>query len=169
MTDSESCLTLDSDLKLKLETLLAAYTLDVLQVADGSAIPGSYWGEPEAGVVGTSLYVRADTPLHSALHEAAHIICASPERRQGLHCDAGSDDLEESAVCYLQIELAAAIPDVGRERLMRDMDRWGYSFRLGSTRRWYNEDAEDARAWLLHHQLLDAAGELGRQLRILPD
>ena len=31
---------------------------------------------------------------------------------------------------------------------MRDMDDWGYSFRLGSTEAWFEADAEDARAWL---------------------
>ncbi len=28
------------------------------------------------------------------------------------------------------------------------MDAWGYSFRLGSTRAWFEGDAQDARAWL---------------------
>jgi hypothetical protein len=37
---------------------------------------------------------------------------------------------------------------VGRERLMRDMDAWGYSFRLGSTRAWFEQDAENARDFL---------------------
>ena len=30
-------------------------------------------------------------------------------------------------------------------RLMADMDAWGYSFRLGSARAWFENDAEDAR------------------------
>ena len=71
--------------------------------------------------------------------------------------DAGGDDLEEAAVCYLQIVLADEIDGVGRERLMRDMDAWGYSFRLGSTRAWFQEDAEDAAGWLQQHGLIDAA------------
>jgi hypothetical protein len=50
--------------------------------------------------------------------------------------------------------LADAIPGVGRERLMADMDAWGYSFRLGSTKAWFERDAEDARNWLLQHGLL---------------
>ena len=40
-------------------------------------------------------------------------------------------------MCYLQILLADALHGVGRERLMQDMDEWGYSFRLGSTRAWF--------------------------------
>jgi hypothetical protein len=31
---------------------------------------------------------------------------------------------------------------------MADMDAWGYSFRLGSTRAWFEADAEDAREFL---------------------
>ena len=82
----------------------------------------------------------------------------TPERRAGLDRDAGGDDPEESAVCYLQILLADALAGVGRERMMQDMDAWGYSFRLGSTRAWFEGDAEDARAWLARHGVIDAAG-----------
>jgi hypothetical protein len=31
---------------------------------------------------------------------------------------------------------------------MADMDAWGYTFRLGSTRAWFEGDAEDALAFL---------------------
>ena len=34
------------------------------------------------------------------------------------------------------------------------MDEWGYHFLLGSARRWFEEDAEDARAWLLNRGLI---------------
>ncbi len=44
--------------------------------------------------------------------------------------------------------MADQLPGVGRDRLMQDMDAWGYSFRLGSTRAWFEGDAEDARQWL---------------------
>ena len=40
--------------------------------------------------------------------------------------------------------------------LLADMDAWGYSFRLGSARRWFEEDAADASAWLTQRGLLDA-------------
>jgi len=49
---------------------------------------------------------------------------------------------------------------VGRERLMADMDAWGYSFRLGSAARWFEEDAADAVQWLQTRGLLDVAGRL---------
>ena len=44
------------------------------------------------------------------------------------------------------------------------MDAWGYSFRLGSTRAWFERDAEDARAWLAARSLLPAVQEGNRQL-----
>jgi hypothetical protein len=37
---------------------------------------------------------------------------------------------------------------VGRARLMADMDAWGYSFRLGSTQAWFEQDAAEALAFL---------------------
>jgi hypothetical protein len=77
-------------------------------------------------------------------------------RRDCLDRDAGGDDLEEAAVCYLQVLLADYIEGVGRDRLMADMDAWGYSFRLGSTRDWFEKDAEDARDFLVTHGLIDA-------------
>jgi hypothetical protein len=40
------------------------------------------------------------------------------------------------------------------------MDAWGYSFRLGSTLRWLREDAADALAWLVEHEITDEAGVL---------
>jgi len=36
------------------------------------------------------------------------------------------------------------------------MDAWGYSFRLGSARRWFFEDADDARGWLVRRGLWNA-------------
>ena len=134
--------------------LLQRYGLTLINVDKDSPIPGSYWGDPEAGIIGNTVYVRCDTPIHSLLHECCHIICMTDERRAELRRDAGGDDLEESAVCYLQLLLADWLPGVGRLRLMRDMDTWGYSFRLGSTRQWFEQDAEDAREFLFNHKLI---------------
>jgi hypothetical protein len=128
--------------------LLARHSLELVLVADGADIPGSHWGPPEAGVIGTTVYARRDTPVHSLLHEACHLIVLPAERRARVHTDASDCTQEEDATCYLQVVLADALPGVGRERLMRDMDDWGYSFRLGSTRAWFEHDAEDARSWL---------------------
>ena len=138
----------------EITSLLQRFDLRLDIVADDSPIPGSYWGEPEAGIIGHTIYVRGDTPIQSLLHEACHVICMTGERRDELCRDAGGDDLEESAVCYLQVVLADCLPGVGRDRLMRDMDSWGYSFRMGSTRRWFENDAEDARQFLLKHSLI---------------
>lgn len=148
-----------------LAALLERYGLSLTVHPDGNAIPGSYWGAPEAGVVGTRVHVRGDTPVHSVLHESSHVICMTPERRAQLHTDAGGDDLEESAVCLLQLLLADELDGVGAARLMHDMDAWGYSFRLGSTRAWFERDAADARAWLAEHALTDAAGRPAFRLR----
>ena len=130
-------LLLNASDRIGVALLLQRYGLQLTLVAAGERIPGSYWGESEAGLKGDCLYARLDTPLHSILHEASHFICLSPERRTGLERDAGGDDLEEAAVCYLQLLLADELPGVGRERLFADMDAWGYSFRLGSTRAWF--------------------------------
>ena len=135
-------------------SLLRRFDLQLDIVADDAPIPGSYWGEPEAGIIGHTIHARGDTPIHSLLHETCHVICMTGERRDELCRDAGGDDLEESAVCYLQVVLADCLPGVGRDRLMRDMDSWGYSFRMGSTRRWFENDAEDARQFLLKHSLI---------------
>ncbi|HHJ16987.1 MAG TPA: hypothetical protein ENJ80_09850 [Gammaproteobacteria bacterium] len=145
--------------------LLAHYGLVCEAVADGVAIPGSFWGDEEAGLIGRRLLVRGDTPVHSALHEACHCICMTPARRAGLHTDAGGDYDEENAVCYLQILLADQLPGVGRERLMRDMDAWGYSFRLGSTAAWFEGDADDALQWLLLRGLVNDDGQPVWRLR----
>ena len=146
--------------RMRLELLLDRYGLELTLVAPDELIPGSYWGEREAGLIGAKLYARLDTPLHSVLHEAAHFMCMTPERRMGLDTDAGGDDVEESGVCYLQILLADVLPNVGRERMCRDMDEWGYTFRLGSAAAWFGEDAEDARQWLIDHDLIDAEGRI---------
>jgi hypothetical protein len=146
--------------RLGLEMLLDRYGLELRLVAPEEVIPGSYWGEREAGLIGATIFARLDTPLHSVLHESAHFICMTPERRAGLDTDAGGDDAEESAVCYLQVVLAQTLPNVSRERMCRDMDAWGYSFRLGSAAAWFAEDADDARDWLIRHGLLDLQGGL---------
>lgn len=144
--------------RLNLELLLDRYGLQLQLVAPEEIIPGSYWGEREAGLIGATVFARLDTPLHSVLHESAHYICMTPERRAGLDTDAGGDDAEEEAVCYLQLILADLLPGVGRERMCRDMDGWGYTFRFGSAAAWFENDAADARDWLIRHELLDLQG-----------
>jgi hypothetical protein len=134
--------------RLALRELLGRYAIELCEVAADAPIPGSYWGEPEAGLIGSSVYVRTDTPVHSVLHEACHLIVQPPERRARLHTDATDSVAEEDACCYLQIVLADRLPGVGAARVMADMDAWGYTFRLGSTRAWFEGDAEETRRWL---------------------
>ena len=112
-----------------LTALMQRYGLDLCMQAENEAITGSFWGDEEAGIIGRSVYARPDTPVHSLL--------------------------EEAAVCYLQLVLADELEGVGRQRLMCDMDAWGYSFRLGNTARWFAEDAVDARTWLIRNGLLN--------------
>ena len=135
--------------------LLARYGLRVEAVADGAPIPGSYWGESEAGLIGHTLYARSDTPVHSVLHEACHYICMDAARRAALHTDAGGSDVEECGVCYLEILLADHLPGYSRAQVCADMDAWGYHFRLGSARAWFEQDAGDARDFLLWKRLIE--------------
>ncbi|HEY8229939.1 MAG TPA: hypothetical protein VIG31_05745 [Rhodanobacteraceae bacterium] len=135
-------------------TLLARYGLELVRVENDQPIPGSFWGEPEAGVIASRVYARADTPVHSLLHEACHLLAADPAKRASIHTNASDSLEEEDATCYLQIVLAGDLPDFGRERALADMDVWGYSFRLGSARAWFEHDAEDARRFLERRGLL---------------
>lgn len=144
--------------RIDVATLLARYHLTLELVANDAKVPGSYWGDSEAGLKHDRLFARLDTPLHSILHEAAHFVCMSPERRAGLDADAGGDYDEENGVCYLQIVLADHVRRFGRARVLADMDAWGYTFRLGSARAWFEQDAADAAEWLRSHQLIDPSG-----------
>ena len=139
----------------ELTGLLDSFQLEICITGETGKIPGSYWGDEEAGLIRDQLYLRADTPIHSILHEACHYICMDSERRDALDTDAGADDDEENAVCYLQILLARNLSSISEERLFSDMDAWGYSFRLGSAQAWFEQDANDARNWLLKKGLID--------------
>jgi hypothetical protein len=138
--------------------LLAGYGAWLERVPAGAVIPGSYWGETEAGLVGNAVFARTDTPAHSFLHELCHFICMDATRRGALATDAGGDDDEECGVCYLQVLLADRLDGFGAERCLRDMDTWGYSFREGSARAWFDGDGAYALRWLLDHGLVDALG-----------
>ncbi|MDW2982112.1 MAG: hypothetical protein WBG81_09450 [Rhodanobacter sp.] len=128
--------------------LLGRFGLQLRRVMPDEPIPGSFWGDAEAGIIGNTVYARDDTPVHSLLHEAGHLIVLPAERRPDVHTDATDSVEEEDATCYLQIVLADQLPGVGRDRLMADMDAWGYTFRLGSARAWFERDAGNAREFL---------------------
>ena len=156
------CSHIDPD---NLKGLLARFGIQVTRVAGGEPIPGSFWKAPEAGLVGNTLYIRDDTPVHSALHEACHYICMDRQRRINLDTDASGGYEEENGVCYLQVLLSEHIAEMGRERMFSDMDAWGYSFRLGSSKAWFKQDAEDALTWLQHYGLVDNTGQPAWKLR----
>jgi hypothetical protein len=149
----------------EIAALLAAYEVRLVEVAPEVAIPGSYWGDSEAGLIGNAVYVRHDTPAHSFLHELCHYVCMSSERRAALATDAGGDDDEESGVCCLQVLLAETLSGFGAARCLADMDSWGYSFREGSARAWFEGDAAYAREWLRTHELIDGHDRPTRKLR----
>jgi hypothetical protein len=149
-----------------IEKPVGRYGLEVIRLAANATIPASYWGGSEAGLAGRCLFVRPDTPVHSVLHEACHYVCMCPERRTALWRDAGGDVDEESAVCYLQVLLADSVSGLGRQQLLRDLDAWGYSFREGSARRWFEGDGRAARRWLESNDLVDTAGVPTWKLRV---
>ena len=149
----------------RLSLLLAPYHIEVITISDDDNLPGSFWGDPEAGLIDNQLYVKPSTPLQSALHEACHYICMDEQRRKKLNTDAGGGYDEENGVCYLQILLSEFIPECGKDRIFSDMDAWGYSFRLGSAKAWFEQDAEDARQWLQNHQIINSQQQPTWELR----
>jgi len=149
----------------EIDALLGAYGTRLESVPPGAEIPGSYWRDTEAGLIGDTVYVRADTPAHSFLHELCHFVCMDDARRAALATDAGGTDDEECGVCYLQVLLAERLAGFGAELCLRDMDAWGYSFREGSARAWFDGDGAHAREWLMAHGLIDSAGQPTLRLR----
>lgn len=164
-TDPTNVLNCNQQRQQQLASLLKPYGIEIEHVADNEAIPGSFFGEREAGLIGNKLLLRHDTPVHSALHESGHYICMDPTRRAKLDTDAEGDYDEENGVCYLQILLADHLADIGRERMMVDMDSWGYTFRLGSAKAWFEQDSEDAKQWLIDHNIIDIQQQSTWQVR----
>ena len=159
------CLTVGDFQSKELQDLIEKYHLKLTILADNEEIPASFWGDPEAGLIGKTIFVKKITPLHSFLHEFSHLICMPEHRRLNLIIDAKSNDNEESAVCYLQILLAESLVGLNHITLMQDMDDWGYSFRLGSTNEWFRNDASDSRKWLQKENILDERGNITWALR----
>ncbi len=158
----------DIDLEPVLQ-LFATQELEYCRVERDCAIPGSHWGDDEAGLIRQQIYARSDTPVHSLMHEGCHYFLMDDARRQALHTDAGGSSTEENAVCYLQICLASTLAMVGSKRMMQDMNAWGYSFRLGSTQAWFEQDAEDAIALLKSRGLWQQYELAACQQRVLSE
>lgn len=150
---------------LLIKRVLSRYALSLSIIKLNTSIPGSYWGDSEAGLILSTVYVRPDTPIHSLLHEACHYICMDSARRDVLDTNAAGDYHEENAVCYLQILLSDEIISFGQDKMLEDMDRWGYTFRLGSAKKWFEEDATDAKGWLLHYNIIDKNNRISFKLR----
>lgn len=144
-------------------SLLARYRLELIQVGANTPIPGSYWGECEAGVIGNNVYARQDTPVHSLLHEACHLIVLPEEKRAEVHTDATDSIAEEDAVCILQALLGDELPGVGRERIWADMDEWGYTFRLGSAKAYFENDAHTAFQFLVDKKIINSRHQINQK------
>lgn len=138
-----------------LDKLFSPFELTIEWVKSETVIPGSFWGDTEAGLINNTLYLQSLTPVHSALHEACHYICMDKDRRAQLDTNAGGDYDEENAVCYLQLLLSNYLDGYSHQQQYQDMDNWGYSFRLGSAKRWFEEDADDAKQWLIDKNLIN--------------
>ena len=66
-----------------LRSLLQQLGLTLQLVDANEDIPGSFWGDEEAGLIQNTIYARADTPIHSLMHEACHycLLYTSPSPR----------------------------------------------------------------------------------------
>ena len=148
-----------------IQVLLCRYGLALQCVDEDRDIPYSFWGNPEAGRLAEQLFIRADTPIHSLLHESCHYICMPTAQRDLKVIDAKGSAMEENACCYLQVLLADKLQGYNREQLMQDMDAWGYSFRLGSARSWFMHDADEAKDWLINCEIINQQSEITWKLR----
>ena len=148
-----------------LRPILDKYRLGLTVVAPGCNIPHSFWGAPEAGRLQSELFAREDTPLHSILHELAHYVCMPEIQRKSPKIDAGGSALIEDACCFLQILWSDRVAGFSRHVHLHDMDQWGYSFRLGSSTRWFYADSDDARAWLLQEKIINQQNEPTWEMR----
>ena len=148
-----------------LVAVLNLYGVEINEVEEHLTIPHSFWGAPEAGRRNNTLYVRFDTPIHSILHETCHFVCMPKNQRYLDEIDAAGSTIEESACCYLQLLISDHIEGFTREEHMKNMDEWGYSFRLGSAATWFYRDADDARKWLLEQMIIDQHDQITWKLR----
>ena len=123
--------------------LLARYGLAARARRRRRADPRQLLGRTRSRPDRPRVHARDDTPVHSLLHEAAHLIVLPPERARRAYrrhrFGRGRRRRLRAAVA------ARRRPARRRPRaLMADMDAWGYTFRLGSARAYFERDAEDA-------------------------
>ena len=66
----DSGVTLIADLReAEIRDLLSAYGARLVMMPCGRDIPGSYWGDSEAGLIESDVFVRTDTPAHRKILE----------------------------------------------------------------------------------------------------
>ena len=148
-----------------ISNVIGRFGLELSLVESDCDIPYSYWGAPEAGRIINTIYARQDTPMHSLLHETCHFVCMSKSHHSNDSIDAGGGTEEENATCYLQLLLSDFVNGFSRAQHMQDMDDWGYSFRLGSAKAWFMQDAEDTKKWLQHHKIIQRDNCVSWKLR----
>ncbi len=68
-----------------------------------------------------------------------------------------SIEIDSQCQFFISVKQNQQVPGFGRAAMCADMDAWGYTFRLGSAARWFEEDATDAREWLAARGLLALA------------
>jgi len=108
--------------RLPLEVMLDRYGLAFVLAAPEEVIPGSYWGEREAGLMGSRSSPGSTRRCIRCCTGRAISSACRPSGRAGLDTDAGGDDAEENAVCYLQILIGGRAAEC-RERA--DVPRYG--------------------------------------------
>ena len=92
----------------------------------------------------------------------------TPERRVGLDRDAGGDDPEENAVCYLQILLADELPGVGPRRdSARTWTRGATASAWAARAPGSKAMRDDARIWLAGSGVIDGRQPTDRRPAML--
>ena len=117
-----------------------------------------------AAAVGADI-VRVSTPDQESTAALRQIVRESPVPIVAdihFHYKRAIEAAEAGAAC-LRINpgnigsaerVREVLPGAGRDRILADMDAWGYSFRLGSARAYVERDAESAWQWLSEHGLV---------------
>jgi len=134
---------------------LDRYGLSLHLVAPDEVIPARI-GASARRADGIQIFARLDTAgaFGAARGRPFYLHDAGTARRLGYRCRRRSCGRE--CVCYLQIILAQSLPNVGRERMCRDMDEWAIRSGWEAPRSGSIQDAEDARDWLMRHGVLDS-------------
>ncbi len=145
-----------------------AYGARLERVPAGAAIPGSYWGDTEAGLdrqhrVRARRHARAFVPARAlSLHlHGRRAPCRARDRRRR-HATTRSAASATCRCCSPSGSTASA-----QRAACATWTRGATRFREGSARAWFDGDGAHARAWLLDHGLVDSAGQPTLRLRVV--